>query len=114
METLAKAKGEKQLVGLSLCGLHSGKDDYSDPPAAAMMIISLKRMEALTFESYSCFFLFFFFLHHYRIKKKKPKQPTKKPQQPACPHNESWGQMFSHLKNMYKKAHVYTEKAVAG
>lgn len=60
-------------------------------------------------------FLFLFFSFCIIIVlKKNPKQPTKKPQQPACPHNESWGQMFSHLKNMYKKAHVYTEKAVAG
>lgn len=61
METLAKAKGEKQLIGLSLSGLHSDKDDYSDLPTAAMMITSLKRMEALTFESCSYFFFFFSF-----------------------------------------------------
>lgn len=50
METLAKAKGEKQLIGLSLSGLLSDKDGYSDLPAASMMITSLKRMEVLAFE----------------------------------------------------------------
>lgn len=61
-----KQRGKKQLIGLSLFGLHSCKDDYSDPPAAAMMITSVRRMEELTFESNIFFLLFvsFFFLHH--------------------------------------------------
>lgn len=59
-----KQRGKDKLIGLLLFGLHSYKDDYSDLPATAMMITSLRGMEQLTFES-NVFLPFFFFLHHY-------------------------------------------------
>lgn len=63
-----KQRGKEKLIGLLLFGPHSYKDDYSDLPATAMMITSLRGMEQLTFESngFLPFFVcLFFFLHHY-------------------------------------------------
>lgn len=70
-----KQRGKKQLIGLSLFGCLSCKDDYSDLAAAARMTTSLGRMEELTFES-NGFFPFFvsfsFFLFASLSLKKTP------------------------------------------
>lgn len=61
----------------------------------------------MTFES-NIFSLFFsaFFLHRYNFK--KPGETKKQSNNhPPCSHNESWGQMFSHLKKLYTGKHVY-------